>query len=482
MSATQAPPKSLQDLAVACQFDPLQFVCCAYTWGQGALADEEGPDTWQVEVLEHLREVLLDPDHTGAIRLGIASGHGIGKGALSAWLIHWYMATRPRPQIVVTANTESQLTSKTWREVAKWHNLCLFRPWFTWTATRYLKTGAEDSWFAAALPWNERKPEAFQGAHDRYVLVIEDESSAIPDIIHDTIEGSMTTPAAIWVKLGNPTRPQGRFRELFPGGRFAHRWWTRQIDSRTCKKADKDQITQWITDYGLDSDFVRVRVLGQFPRTGSIQFIGEDLIALAQARQVAMDLYAPLVLGVDVARFGDDRSVLCLRRGAQILRLQSFRELDTIQLAGHVGEWITTDKPQAVFIDADGIGAGVVDQCRARGYKVVEIHSGGKPRDPLRHADKRAEMWDSAKMWLKERGRLEPSQTALALELQGPQYGFDLRGALRIESKADMKKRGLESPDVADAFVYTFADPLPPTQRLPRRRPALAGGITGWMS
>lgn len=484
MPATSAPPDALLDLALACQGDPLQFVCCAYTWGTGALAGADGPDTWQVDVLEAIRRLLHDPDHEGALRLAVASGHGIGKGALTAWLIQWFMVTRPRPQIVVTANTESQLTTKTWRELAKWHNLSVFKSWFTWTATRYYKTGAEDSWFAAAIPWNERKPEAFQGTHDRYVLMIEDESSAIPDIIHDTIEGSMTTPGSLWLKFGNPTRPTGRFRELFPGGRFAHRWWTRQIDSRTCKQADKSQIAQWLADYGEDSDFVRVRVLGQFPRTGSIQFIGTDLLEVAARRAVVPDPYAPTVLGVDVARFGDDRTVLCLRQGSQIRETWTYRELDTVQVAGHVAQVITTHQPAAVFIDADGLGAGVVDQCRALGHRVLEVHSGGKARDPLRHADKRAEMWDSARAWLRDRGCLLATQETLRLELQGPQYGFDLHGALRLESKADMKKRGLASPDEADAFVYTFAEPVAPTNRH-RRAPQglpMAGTTQGWMA
>lgn len=486
MTSAAILPKSLDELAVACQFDPLQFVLCAYPWGEGSLEGEEGPDTWQLEVLEYLAQALTDPHLEGAIRLGIASGHGIGKGTLAAWLMQWFMVTRPRPQIVVTANTESQLTTKTWREMAKWHELSLFRAWFTWTATRYAKTGAEASWFTAALPWNERKPEAFQGTHERYVLIIEDESSAIPDVIHDTIEGSMTTPGAIWAKFGNPTRPQGRFCEIFPPGRFAHRWWTRQIDSRTCKKADKSQIAQWIADYGEDSDFVRVRVKGLFPRTGSVQFIGDDLLQLAAVRSATPDLLAPKILGVDVARFGDDRTVFWLRQGPLLVAKWVYREKDTVAIAGYLGEVILREEPDAVFIDEDGLGAGVVDQCRALGHRVIGVHSGGKARDPLRHADKRAEMWDNARTWLKERGVVPEHEHDLRRELTGPQYGFDVHGALRLESKKEMKARGLASPDEADAFVYTFAEPVAPRnvsrlRRAPQGLP-LAGTAQGWMA
>jgi hypothetical protein len=466
--ATASLPNTLEALALACQFDPLQFVCCAYPWGSGPLEGEEGPDTWQVEVLDAIRATLLDATHAGAIRIGIASGHGIGKGALAAWVIQWYMTCRARPQIVVTANTQSQLLTKTWRELAKWHNLSLFQAWFTWTKTGYFKRGAEDSWFAAAIPWNENKAEAFQGAHDKYVLMLEDESSAIPDAIHDTIEGSMTTPQALWLKCGNPTRNTGRFKEIFPGGRFAHRWWTRQIDSRTCKKADQAQITQWIADYGDDSDFVRVRVKGIFPRAGSTQFIGDDLIAQAQARERLVDALAPVVVGVDVARFGDDRTVIRVRKGPQLLAKRVYREKGTVDVAGYVMEVMQQYTPQAVFIDTDGVGGGVYDIIVSLGHAYVhEVHSGAVARDAAHYMNKRAEMWASCKAWLEHRGQVDADETDLIAELTGIEYGYDLKGRLQMEQKKDMKARGLVSPDEADALVLTFAQPVAPLETPP---------------
>jgi hypothetical protein len=483
---TSSPLKTLEDLALACQFDPLQFVCCAYPWDTGLLDGEVGPDTWQVEVLEHLQHALLDPAHEGALRIGIASGHGIGKGALSAWIIQWYMTCRPRPQIVVTANTQSQLLTKTWRELAKWHNLSLFQSWFAWTKTGYFKRGAEESWFAAAIPWNENKAEAFQGAHDKYVLILEDEASAIPDTIHDTIEGSMTTPQALWLKFGNPTRNTGRFKEIFAGGRFAHRWWTRQIDSRTCKKADQAQIAQWIADYGDDSDFVRVRVKGIFPRAGSTQFIGDDLIQRAKDRERVVDATAPVVMGVDVARFGDDRSVIVVRKGPQLLHKRGYREKSTVDVAGYVVEGMGAYKPQAVFIDTDGVGGGVYDIVVSLGYeKVHEVHSGAVARDTMHYANKRAEMWAGVKAWLEHRGQLSADDTEVIGELTGIEYGYDLKGRLQMEQKKDMKARGLASPDEADALVMTFAAvvaPLDlPTPEPPHVHTTWRGSQHAWM-
>src|SRR5207342_2270793 len=129
-----------------------------------------------------------------------------------------------------------------------------------------------------AVPWRADRPEAFAGTHEQHVLILMDEASAIADLIWETTEGAMTTPGALWLAFGNPTRSSGRFKECFAGGRFAHRWQTTQVDSRTAKMADQAQIEQWLTDYGEDSDFVRVRVKGLFPRQAVGQFIGEDLI------------------------------------------------------------------------------------------------------------------------------------------------------------------------------------------------------------
>lgn len=478
MVTATAAPLTLEACAAQLVLDPLAFVYFAYPWGVPGtpLADHAGPDTWQIAVLNHLRTRLTAPEQTGFIGTAVASGHGIGKGALTAWLVHWFLATRPHPQVVVTANTQVQLTTKTWREVAKWHQLSRFRDWFTWTATRYYLTQAPDTWFAAAIPWVEHKPEAFQGTHEQYVMMLYDEASAIPDTIYEASEGSMTTPGAIWCLFGNPTRPTGRFRQCFPGGRLAHRWQTFQIDSRTCRLANQPQLAQWITDYGEDSDFVRVRVQGVFPRQAVGQFIGDALIALAQSRQPVEDVLQPHLMGVDVARYGDDKSVILIRHGGNLVLKRIFREIDTVRLAGYVCETIDHyPQPLVVFIDGVGIGAGVIDQCRARGYAVTEVQAGAKAQDERHFVNKRAEMWQRLKEWLERRGRLTRDDTDLIADLTGPEYDYDT-GKLRLEKKEDMKARGLASPDEGDALALTFAEPV--ALQFGRRREALvASGL-----
>lgn len=413
------------------------------------------PDTWQIEALNAVR------DHK---RVAGASGHGIGKTAFVAWIIHWFMATRPNPQVVVTANTKNQLDSKTWRELAKWNQKALNGHWFEVKATRMELKDSPETWFASAIPWTEHNSESFAGTHEEHVLVVFDEASAIADVIWDVVEGAMTTPGARWVALGNPTRNTGRFRECW--GRFRHRWHTMQVDSRKAKMADQTQIAEWIADYGEDSDFVRVRVKGEFPKSSSAQLISSALVDAAVEYKAVGYEKLPLILGVDVARFGDDQTVICARRGRKVYPLSKFRELDTMQVAGHVAAAIKTLKPALVNIDIGAMGAGVVDRLREQGYDVRGVNFGGQPVDKIKFANKRAEMWGDALEWLKEGGEL-PDDYELKQDLIGPEYSYTSSQQLLLEKKESMKRRGLSSPDCADAFALTFAASVSDTAAYP---------------
>ncbi len=485
--------------------DPLAFVLTMFPWGEEGtqLAGEDGPDLWQAKVLHEIGERLRRGDEGGAqeaIRIAVASGHGIGKTALVAWLILWFIATRPNPQIVVTANTKNQLEGKTWRELAKWHKLSLVESWFMWTATRFYHKAAPDTWFASAVPWTKERAEAFAGTHEKHVLLIFDEASAIADEIWEVAEGALTTVGAMQICFGNPTRNTGRFRECWR--RFRHRWFALQVDSRTAKKANQAQIQAWVEDYGEDSDFVRVRVRGMFPRASSNQFIATEDVEQAVARfqaaerrkrdamrlndpEVAArvrlsvddcgDPGAPLVLGVDVARFGDDSTVLYERRGLVARIVSRFQGLDTVQVAARVAEHIGLRQPQAVFVDGVGIGAGVVDQLRALGFEVVDCQAGAKALDERQFYNRRVEMWAKLRSWLRAGGMLE-DDAQLKDDLQAPEYGFAGRGdQLQLESKDDMRSRGLPSPDAADALALTFYAPVA------RREQAEQQRIAAWL-
>jgi hypothetical protein len=439
--------------------DPLGFVRAVFSWGEGALAEEDGPDAWQSELLDGLGSALRGAQESGdAVRFAVASGHGIGKTALSAWLILWFLSTRDHPQVVVTANTAAQLRNKTWRELAKWHRLVANKHWFDWTTDRFAFAESPETWFAAAVPWSKDRPEAFAGTHEKHVLMLFDEASAIADEIWDVAEGAMATPGALWVTLGNPTRNTGRFRECFR--RYRHRWTTRSVDSRKARKANGAQIARWIEDYGEDSDFVRVRVRGAFPRAGNSQFIPEDVVSAARAAEPFSSPDAALILGVDVARYGDDASVILARAGAEIVEAREYRGLDTMQLAGRVAETIARLKPDGVMVDGGGVGAGVVDRLKQLGHRPTDVNAGSRALDDKRHMNLRVEMWSKMRDWLKGGGSLANAAQELIDDLGGPEYGFDATGRLRLESKEDMKARGIASPDWGDALALTFAYPV----------------------
>lgn len=460
-----AEPRSdsrLEDDLIGLADDPLGFVRYAFPWGEeGTLLAgfSQGPDKWQADILSRLAAGRRE--RSGSVKIAVASGHGIGKSALIAWIILWFMSTRPHPQVVATANTRTQLETKTWRELAKWHKLAINAAWFEWTSTKFYLKAHPETWFAAAVPWAKERSEAFAGTHEQHVLFVFDEASLIHESIWEVTEGAMTQAGSFWLAFGNPTRNTGRFHHCFHGG--AHRWQTRQIDSRTCRMTDKAEIDKLISDNGEDSDYARIRVKGQFPRASWNQLISPEVVDRAASRTLPRRAHqgAPRVLGVDVARFGDDASVIIRRQGLAAWGLVIRRGLDLMTFASLVAREMDDFAPDAVFIDEGGLGGGVVDRLIQLGRTVIGINFGGQAREKERFANRRVEMWAALGRWL-ERGGSIPEQADLRRDLCGPEYGFNDSGCLTLESKKDMKRRGLASPDLADALALTFAEPVTP--------------------
>lgn len=452
--------------------DPYAFVMGAFPWGEPntTLEHEPGPEIWQRGILIKIRDGLLNL--TEAIQLAVASGHGVGKSTLVSWLILWAISTYTDTKGVVTANTETQLKTKTWAELGKWHQLFIARDYFKLTATAIYQPDRERTWRIDMVPWSERTTEAFAGLHNKgkRILLIFDEGSAIDDKIYEVSEGALTdeNTQIIWAVFGNPTRNTGRFKECFPGGRFAKVWDTTQVDSRTVRFTNKDQINKWCEAYGEDSDFVRIRVKGTFPRTGEMEFITAADVEAAMARSPTSDLTDPLVIGVDVARYGSNESVIFFRKGrdAQSIPPLRFRGLSTVELAGKVSEIYFKYHVDAIFIDGGGVGGGVIDNVRALHLFCYDIQFGSKPDgfgfaqgiEGEKYANKRAEMWGSLRAWLRT-GSI-PLDADLRAQLVGPTYTYNLQNAIQLEKKEDMMKRGLESPDLADGLALTFAFPV----------------------
>lgn len=456
--------EQLLDAAHDYRNDPLRWVLFSFPWGEGELREFDGPDDWQREVLIDMGKKLKAGGNRGAIiQEAIASGHGIGKSCLVAWIILWAISTMVDTRGVVTANTENQLKTKTWAELAKWYRLCIFSSWFELTATALysIEPEREKTWRIDMIPWSERNTEAFAGLHNknRRILLVFDEGSAIPDLIWEVSEGALTdtNTQIIWCVFGNPTRNTGRFRACF--GAQRHRWTTRKIDSRTAKITNKQKIQEWIDDYGEDSDFVRVRVRGEFPRSGSAQMIPADDVYAAVQRTQIVPMGTPKLFGVDVARFGDDQTVIARRHGRKLEELIKYRGLDTMEVAARVAANINKFHPDVVYVDEVGIGAGVVDRLKQLGHVVVPVNSATKADDERQFFNKRSEMWGRMAEWMKTADI--PDDNDLQTDLIGPEYGYDIKMRVQLEKKTDTKKRGLASPDAADALALTFAYPVP---------------------
>ena len=455
-----------------------------FEWGTGDLAGWDGPDAWQRETLDLIgqecRNRRFDGIHAvDPIRIATASGHGIGKSALSAWIILWIASTRPMSKGTITANTMTQLETKTWAEVSKWLKRCATGHWFRITtgkmSMKLVHRMDPENWRCDAVTCKEENSEAFAGQHaaDSTSYYLFDEGSRVPDIIYDVAEGGLTDGEPMIFVFGNPTRNTGRFREIF--GKYRNRWITRQIDSREAKITNKKKIADDILEYGEDSDFIRVRVRGMFPRSGSLQFIGSEVIEDAVKRQDT-DLANPFVFGVDVGRFGDDASVIAIRRGrdAKSTPWKKFRGVDSMTLAAAIVDLAETYRPVSIYVDGGGVGAGVVDRLRFLGQPVHEVQFGASA-DRLNtaggheYSNKRAEMWGSMREWLK--GGSIPNDPELITDLEGVEYGYKFKSGkevIQLESKEDMKKRGLASPDSGDALALTFAYPV--SYGMPSRR------------
>jgi len=488
------PPAAIADVLVehiaGFRDDPLGFVLFVFPWGEKGtrLHDQEGPDEWQREFLIRLGEESSkrgrgDGANLPAIQMAVASGHGVGKSALVAWITIWMVSTRFDPQVIVTANTLGQLSGKTWRELSKWHRMALHRDWFVWTATKFYLVDRPETHSALAVPWSKERSEGFAGAHEKDVLVIFDEASAIADEIWTVTEGAMTTDGAMWICFGNPTRNQGRFRECWR--EFRNRWITFEVDGREAKMTNKAQIKHWIDDYGEDSDFVRVRVRGMFPRAASMQLVSEETVDGAVARfkathgdrvekaiargpggleryRLEQNALAPRIMAVDVARQGADQTVIGMRQGRTFVVLAKYRELETTQVAYQVFDWWQKEHPDHVLVDEVGIGAGVVDLLTEMGVEVIGVNAGVKAMQPARFLNRRAEMMWLTNEWLKEGGMIPPDKE-LRMDLTTPEYGFsDRTMKVQIESKEDMRARGMASPDTGDALAMTFFIPFGP--------------------
>jgi hypothetical protein len=465
--------RELHEFVASFAMDPLGFVQHCYYW---PIKNESGPDAIQqrflAELGEQVRARAFDGIHTVMpIRMAISSGHGIGKSALGAWIVHWIMSTRRNCHGTVTANTNDQLDKKTWNAIREWHRHLVNAHWFEINSAIMYHKAYRESWFVSPQSCAEENSEAFAGQHEKAStsFYLFDEASAVPDTIWNVAYGGLTDGEPMFVALGNPTRNTGEFyRNCFGAGR--ERWTTSVIDSRESSFSNKALIQEWIDDYGEDSDFVRVRVRGLPPNADELQYIDGTRIYQAQTNVPYAVADEPLIAGVDVSGGGSSMTVCMFRRGLDARAIKPItltgeqtiaheRQLVISTLVNALVEHPVT----AMFIDA-AFGAPIVVRLRQMGYtNVHEVNFGGPSADP--YADNaRAAMWKAMKEWL-PKGAIDQHDHRLATELASPGYHLSKKNKLVIESKESMQRRGVASPDRADALALTWAMPVNPKGR-----------------
>ena len=481
--------------------DPLKFVLLLFPWGQKntPLENFSGPRKWQREVLrdigEHIKQNNGKIDFN-VLRMAVSSGRGIGKSALVSWLVIWMLSTRIGSTTIVSANSETQLRSVTWAEITKWLALSLNSHWFEVSATRVmpakwltelverdLKKGTR-YWGVEGRLWSEENPDAYAGVHNfDGVMLIFDEASGISDAIWAVAAGFFTenTPHRFWMAFSNPRRNTGYFYEAFNAKRDF--WRNKVVDARSVEGTDKAVYEQIIQEYGPDSVQAHVEVYGEFPSAGDDQFIPVYLVDDATQRPRYKDATAPIIIGVDPARFGADATVIAVRQGRDLNVIKRYRGDDTMEIVGRVIEAIEEFNPTLVVIDEGGLGAGIVDRLKEQRYRQVKgVNFGNKSTKPIMYGNKRAEMWGNMREWLKTAS--VPTDKLLKSDLTSPKVKPDSKGTIFLEGKKEMKARGLASPDAADAIAVTFAYPVgnrTPVDKAPRRSYGRSGVLTSWM-
>lgn len=490
--------QELVETLLGFRHDPLSAVLYGFPWGEDELKDWAGPWSWQRELLTEVGAHLANPaTRFTPGKFARSSGHGIGKSALVGQIIWWAKSTSKDCRIIVTANTKTQLDTKTQPEVSKWFRMAINAHWWDVNvASIKVKDPEHDrSWRTDFIPWSEDNPQAFAGAHNagKRLVIICDEASEISDIIFEVIMGALTdaNTEILWFQFGNPTRRRGFFYESCFGNQ-RHRWNHKAIDSREVEGSNKEELARWVEDYGIDSDTVRVRVRGLPPNTDSAQFIDAGLITGAQQREARPLSDDALVAGVDFAWGGADDNIVRFRKGLDgrsipPIKIKGEFTRDPAVMTGKLADVLTktyningqSERLAMLFFDSAGIAAPVEARLRNLGHKNMMTVNFGADSPDHHYAFMRDYMWGMMKDWLRE-GAID-KDTGLASDLAKPILVSDPKQRVKLESKDVMKRRlaklGLDSssPDDGDALALTFAMPVAPPEKQPEGPPPQVG-------
>lgn len=410
------------------------------------------PLPWQREFLEAIA--------SGERRISVRAGHGVGKSTACAWALIWHLLTRMPQKAVCTAPTSGQLFDALFSETKHWCNQLppALRDTIEVFTDRIVQKGAPESSFISARTSSSERPEALAGVHSEHVLLICDEASAIPEAVFESAAGSMSGHSATTVLIGNPTRNTGLFFKTHH--QLRGDWKVMHVSCLDNRLVSRDFVNQIKATYGENSNAFRVRVLGEFALRDDDSLIAAELVDAAMSRDIALDTTQDLIYGVDVARFGSDRTVICKRRGNVVVELRHWSGEDLMSTVGRIVHEALADKPAIIAVDSIGLGAGVADRLReikeikANVVDVNVSESNALNQQAYRLRD---ELWIAAKDWLETRAVKLPKDEELRAELIGPTYSFTSNGKIKVEGKSEMKRRGMRSPDLADSLCLTFS-------------------------
>lgn len=409
------------------------------------------------------KEIINDIENNR--RISCKAGHGVGKTAVAAWALIWYLVTHPFCRIPCTSNKEDQIKERLWPEVKKWLRGTVWDQYVIVKRTRIYIRGYSEDWFAKIEVASD--PDNLAGYHEKYLLYIVDEAAGLEDEFAAVINGAITEENAKVFMIGNPTKRSGYFYDSFHQN--SEKWNTTTISARHSRLVSEEWVEEMEDEWGQDSDIVRIRVDGKFPSSESDSFISTDLIEKG-FRNLIRRTSGHKILGVDCARFGDDEIVFVGTQGRKMLELESFKKERTTEITGRIIDWIKRKNYDIINIDVGNMGAGVIDQTREKikqqnlNARVFEIGFGQKPPNKqtyMHNKDMTAFMWRNVKKMLKDDIGLDLIEDQkLKDQFTNRKYKFDSSGRLKLESKEKMKKRGLESPDRADATVLAYLNPL----------------------
>lgn len=393
-------------------------------------------------------------------RTAISSCTGAGKTATLAWLTFLFLLTQDDCRILVTSPSFQQLTRVYHAELLKWRGKMpkKVQDMFEITREKVVCTSADRVQQANLVTASADNKESLQGGHAENYIILADEASGIEEATFDVLLRTLSTgTGGRFVLTSNPTRSLGRFYDIFhkdiPG------WDKIFFTAFECPHIADGFADEMEATYGKDSDHYRIGVLGQFPRATSSQFISADIIDNCLKVNLGHPDYHnfPIVVGADIARFGDDETVFVARQGPKILNITQLQGKDTMEVAEALFQYHRDYNAKVIFIDAIGIGAGVFDRCKQLKLPVREVMGSNKSTKPMEYFNMRSQLWGEMRHWLNNGGDI-PNIEDLRSQLVGMSYGYTTKMQIALTTKKDIKRLGLKSPDIADALSLTFAE------------------------